>query len=442
MSLFFRRQLRHEIKSWERDGLIDDSQSARLTARYALDALDDEARSTLMNTIFLVGAALIGCGVIAFVAAHWEEISRTLKVIALLLAMLAAHGTGYWFWRVRKEPRPHLGHALTVLGTLIFGANIGLFAQIFHISGDPHQAFLAWAVGALAVAWALQSVPSAVVAVGACFVGFCLYVDSTGQSFFLFPLLAGHLLLPLSYRSKSVFLFFLTLIALTTAIIVNAANLAGGVEWRFTQPFISTFAALWLYGQIHPESGRYPAFGHLARNLGALGVCTMAYILSFHEVVDEAAWAGRDSAALSDGYMRAFLVPLSLAAFQVVVAGFMKPRRLAACVLPLAAGGALSLALFAPEPEIYATIAVNAIALGLGAYGIGKGLRDYVRLPYWAGLLLVVLLITGRFFEYESHLLIKSAAFIGGGVALILAGIKFENRLKSRGAAREEVAHG
>ena len=197
MSLFFRRYLRHELKAWKRDGLIDESQSARLTARYALDALDDEARSTLMNTIFLVGAALIGCGVIAFVAAHWEEISRTLKVIALLLAMVAAHGTGYWFWRVRKEPRPHLGHALTVLGTLIFGANIGLFAQIFHISGDPHQAFLAWAAGALAVAWALQSVPNAVVAVGACFVGFCLYVDSTGSSFFLFPLLAGHLLLPL-----------------------------------------------------------------------------------------------------------------------------------------------------------------------------------------------------------------------------------------------------
>ncbi len=430
------------MKTWVDDGIIDASQSARLEDRYALGQLEDEARSTLMNTIFLVGTVLIGCGVVAFVAAHWEEISRTLKVVVLLLAMIAAHGTGYWLWRVRKESRPHLGHALTVLGTLIFGANIGLFAQIYHISGNPHQALLAWAGGAVVMAWALQSVPNAVVGVAASFVGFCLYVDQTGSSSFLFPLVAGHLLLPLCYRKKSSFLFFLTLVALTSSIIVNATNVADGVGWRVTQPFIATFTALWLYGQIHPESGRYPALGQIARNLGALGFCTTAYILSFHAIAGDAAWEGRDVAALSDGYTRAFAVPLIAAAIQLVAAAVMKPRRLGACVLPLIAGGALSAALFAPDPEIYATIAINAIALGLAAYGIGKGLRDYVRLPYWSGLLLVVLIITGRFFEYESHLLIKSAAFIAGGVALILAGIKFENRLKARGTAGKEAAHG
>ena len=92
--------------------------------------------------------ALIGCGVVTFVAAHWDEMDRGIKVALLLLAMLAAHGTGYWLWRVRKPARPHLGHSLTVLGTLIFGASIMLFGQIFHISGRLDDAFLAWGAGA------------------------------------------------------------------------------------------------------------------------------------------------------------------------------------------------------------------------------------------------------------------------------------------------------
>lgn len=191
MTIFFRRRLRSELDAWRAENLVDDEQAQKLVERYKLDSLESEAQSTLMSTIFLVAVVLIGCGVVTFVAAHWDKMGRGVKVALLLLAMLAAHGAGYWLWRVRKPARPHLGHSLTVLGTLIFGASIMLFGQIFHISGRLDDAFLAWGAGAGVMAWALLSVPNAVVAAAASFIGFCIYMSMEIDAFWAYPFLAG-----------------------------------------------------------------------------------------------------------------------------------------------------------------------------------------------------------------------------------------------------------
>jgi hypothetical protein len=46
-------------------------------------------------------------------------------------------------------------------------------------------------------------------------------------------------------------------------------------------------------------------------------------------------------------------------------------------------------------------------------------------------------LITTRFFEYEGHLLIKSAVFSACGLGLLYLGLKFEKYLSQRRPANE-----
>jgi len=99
---------------------------------------------------------------------------------------------------------------------------------------------------------------------------------------------------------------------------------------------------------------------------------------------------------------------------------------------PAAATVAILGAMMLPAPVVWPTVAFNLIAVALAGHGIWRGARYYERRPYWAGLGLLVLLIVSRFFEYESHLMIKAVGFVAAGAVLIYAGIKFETRLRAR----------
>jgi hypothetical protein len=52
--------------------------------------------------------------------------------------------------------------------------------------------------------------------------------------------------------------------------------------------------------------------------------------------------------------------------------------------------------------------------------------------------LLLVLLVVSRFFEYESNLMWKAAAFLACGLGIIGGGLKFESYLRRRRAADEQ----
>jgi len=49
--------------------------------------------------------------------------------------------------------------------------------------------------------------------------------------------------------------------------------------------------------------------------------------------------------------------------------------------------------------------------------------------------LYLVLLILSRFLEYETSLLVKSAAFVACGVAVIVAGVSYEQYLRRKAGA-------
>ncbi len=143
----FRRHLKNHLPLLQADGLITPDQARDISQRFRLNDLAAESTRTLLMAIYIIGAFLIGIGVISFVAAHWTAIPRQVKVALLFAAMIASHFAGFYLWKMTGKS-PRLGHALTILGTLIFGASIGLMAQIFHITGSTTGLFGPWAIGA------------------------------------------------------------------------------------------------------------------------------------------------------------------------------------------------------------------------------------------------------------------------------------------------------
>ena len=171
LSSRFRKTLKQELTAWQADGTLTPEQAGEITQRYDLSELEKESVGTLMRAIYIIGAVLVGAGVVSFVAAHWTQLGQWIKLCLILSAMLTCHIVGFYFWKVSGK-RAYLGHGLVTLGTLIFGANIGLLAQIFHLDTDVYSGFGAWAIGAAAMAYAVGSTPNALIAVAASFVWF------------------------------------------------------------------------------------------------------------------------------------------------------------------------------------------------------------------------------------------------------------------------------
>jgi uncharacterized membrane protein len=96
------------------------------------------------------GAILLSAGVLLFVSAHWDDLSRAGRMSLLVATVVVLHGSGAAAAR-RFEG---LGVALHAVGSVALGAAIAVAGQIFNLNEHWPAAVLLWGIGC-AVAWLL-----------------------------------------------------------------------------------------------------------------------------------------------------------------------------------------------------------------------------------------------------------------------------------------------
>jgi len=427
----FRQMLAVELPGWVEDGIISPEQATQLERKYQLDRLVEESRETLLKTLFMFGAALIALGVVAFVAAHWELIPKHGKWILITLAMLGSHTAGYRLWKV-KNSSPYLGHALIILGTLIFGADIALIGQIFHLPGEYYYGLLFWSLGTLAVGYAVQSTPHFLMALIASLCWFIIFARVPSHGAIYLAVLPA-VVLPYAYRCHSRG----THAGLAAAWMIGLFAFLVRLGEDFS-PFwlVSALSAValgfWGYGDLMRVKGKED-FGDDSKVWSAILLSFLGYGLTYYEVIKgmveknvrwpawngtavwAALWLGA-AVMLAVGYRRSGTKTRTtdylMVCFYVVVCtvvGLLPDGRWAA----------------------FAGVAVmNAFVVLFGAYLFWKGLSALDRRYFWMGLALLILIVVSRFFEYDTGLLWKSVAFILAGVGLIYGGMLFEKKRK------------
>ena len=473
----FRELLKQELQLWQVDGLLSTEQSSAISQRYRLDQIAKESTNRLLLAIYIIGAALIGAGAISFVAAHWEQITPAAKIGLIVAFMLTAHIAGFYLWKVSARS-PRLGHALIVLGTLIFGANIGLIAQIFHIKSNFYNGLYAWAIGAVIMAYAVESVPNAFIAIIVSFIGFCGWAEYHHLAFCYYPFVAAAIFLPFAYLYRSVLVHTICLSFIGASVMVCLAGVCGNWWWGTSfSAFYLAGAGLGLlyfgYGLFSDRTSSFRSFAFPAMLLGVVITALTVYTLSFKDVAKDIQW-------LSLGYLRYYDASNTAAKrFEIVnswwrwgapvisiyfvavimwiwsiIRGGLSDRRfrllsisvLAAFVLTIS--GIITAVLLPHHSDQYhnyiddydclwIVILFNVGCLALCAGMIAGSFQTESRGLFWGGILFTALVITSRFFEYETGLLIKAAVFTACGVGLILAGVGFENYLKQRRMTNE-----
>jgi uncharacterized membrane protein len=187
----YRQRLETDLARWESDGVIT---PAVLTAiRAALPPLAPGVNIAVV--VAIVGGLLIAAAFLAFVAAHWTEIARLLRLAMLFAGILVAHGLGGWFAR---SGQPVLADLSATVGAIIFGAAIALVGQMYHLGGDFAGGMLLWAMGALAAAALTGSRGALAVALAAATIWSWMRTYEAGDLHFTFAafwLVAGSLAL-------------------------------------------------------------------------------------------------------------------------------------------------------------------------------------------------------------------------------------------------------
>ncbi|TGL62402.1 DUF2157 domain-containing protein [Leptospira sarikeiensis] len=127
-----------KLKLWVESGLISQTQAESILK------FEDSKKVPYVFYSFLgLGIVVIGLGVIAMVAANWDQIHYSLKLIASFgilvsigFTVLYTQKNGIWNDTVR--------YLLVLLLCLLFFANIGLISQIYHTQGRLYQGLLLW----------------------------------------------------------------------------------------------------------------------------------------------------------------------------------------------------------------------------------------------------------------------------------------------------------
>lgn len=115
----------------------------------------EDIQKRITRIIVTIGAILVGVGIFSFIAANWQEMTKVVKVLIIVIAMIASYTSG-WFLR-EKWHYEKTGEALLLLGAIIYGAGIFLIAQMFHTRGNWPDGFILWMIGTIAMAFATES---------------------------------------------------------------------------------------------------------------------------------------------------------------------------------------------------------------------------------------------------------------------------------------------
>lgn len=147
--LYFERQKR-DLQKWIDRGWV--------TPENAQSILSD--MGTVPNARYvpqvltILGAVLVGFAAMSFVAANWATIPKIVRLAMLFTLMWSAWGAAAYCDRRGHKAYAEAG---VTAGLALFGANIMLIAQIYHVTSSTPTWLLVWTLVALAAALSLSS---------------------------------------------------------------------------------------------------------------------------------------------------------------------------------------------------------------------------------------------------------------------------------------------
>ncbi|NQS76749.1 MAG: DUF2157 domain-containing protein [Peptococcaceae bacterium] len=425
--------LSEETKRWVDRGIITPDQAEQITSLYPATS-----KSRLIPVLLLLGAILLGTGVILFFAANWQAIPPWGKISLVLAPLILFHLAAL----LTHKNYPHLSSTLTLLGCLMFGAGIWLIAQVFHVDVHFPNGMLFWLLGVLPVAFILRE--ELTLGLSALLLAFWVLAAQSAALLviFLALMLFGGIFY-LTYTLRSSFALVVTLIS--GAIFVNTTiYLLLADNYRFAEaasliPFILLLlGSAYFYLSKHQVNEGLVNFPYIYRFLAVVLTGGALFFMSLD-------FFARDFIQLRQsgaGYILFWILYIAVA-----LLGSYTISRLTTDIKVaikenyawLAVDALIFIMLLVPIPEMVLLIGLNLLMFIWALLLIISAYQTQDSLFFVLGMIAFNLYILLEYFNFFWKSLPKSLFFMAGGVVLVLCGALLERqRQKAVQAWREE----
>ena len=240
------------------------------------------------NRLFIVfgilGAILVGLGIILIIAHNWDKLSRFSKTIFAFFPLVAAQSLCLYVL-LRKPKSSAWRESATVLLFFAVGACISLISQIYHIPGNLSSFLLIWMLLCLPLMYVMKSSMAALLYI----LGITYYAAETG--YFSYPTSTPYIywLLYLAVMPQYFLLFkknpksnFITVEnwLLPISVTIALGTLSGNAGNFMFLAYFSLFNLFYIIGNndfFSDKSLRNNSY----KTIGSLGILILLFTFSF-----------------------------------------------------------------------------------------------------------------------------------------------------------------
>ncbi len=402
-------------------GIIDADTADKIEGFYQKKA--DAAPNRLFLVFAILGALLVGLGIILIVAHNWDNMSRSIKTtLSFIPVIIGQIACGYALFKRMESPAWREGSALFLFFAV--GACISLVSQIYHIEGNTAVFVVSWVVLCLPLVYLLRSSAVALLYIlGITFYALTIQREAIGHWSTHYYWLLFLLILPHYYflyknhpngNTLNILHLFVPLSFLCTWSFVLEAQ-----EIFILSGFASLLGVIYLIGHadfFKPQKANINVY----IGIGSVGTVILLLICSYSDIWKELSLKEGVFADQMMSWSYVFTLGFTLLGIFLLYHNY-KGKSLSS-IKPVAWVFPLFFALIHLHFVFsHPAIIINLLLLALGVLTIREGaLKNHLGILNY-GLLIITCLITIRFFDTKISFVWRGVIFlvIGAGFFLL-----------------------
>jgi len=388
------------------------------------------------NKLFLIfgvlGALLVGIGIILIIAHNWDDFPRNMKVVFAFLPLIVAQVLcGYTL--AKKSDSMAWRESTSTFLFLSVGACISLVSQIYHISGNLSTFLSVWMCLCLPVIYLMNSSFTSILFIAgityyACESGFFSFPYSEPYLYWLLLLLVVPHYLKIMRKSPGGNFVRFHHIIITLSVIISLGTFANKSAELMYIAYFNVFGILLMMDTI-PYFQKIKLQDKAFELIGFSGTMVLLFIVSFHWIWEHLFNKHHDIDQL---FTAREMIPLIITALIAIWFLYRKYRSYGLKKINPVEFTFLFFILVYVLTRFVPTLAmvcINAAILYLGVTTIINGLRNNRLGIVNFGILIVAILITCRFFDTNFSFLARGFLFVAVGAGFFLTNYRM---LKNR----------
>lgn len=412
--------------------VLQEADAGRVRAHYG-DLQSVSPARIALTLCSILGALLIGAGVILVLAYNWDALGRPARAFLSFLPLIAGQALVGWTL-LRKQDFAAWREGCSAFLALSIGASIALIGQTYHIPGNAANFLLTWVLLGLPLVYLCSSTVVAVLYMIGATAWTAAAQDLHGHALWYWPLLAG--VLPFVWQQhqhhrsapRTGLLIWVLCLSLCVGMGVAVERVLPGL-WVIL--YTSLFGVFCLAGR----SWYRDVSGQPLSVVGSFGTVILAVILTFEVVwrrVGFAHYRGGTGQYLEWYGLQDFALALLLLTGVVLLAvGCVSKADYGALrwvLAPLLALAGFAVAQF-EGTEIIPMVLFNIYLFALGILVLREGVGEGRLAVANGGMGILALLFIVRFFDSEMGILLRGVAFIVIGVGFLGANLWLSRRI-------------